>query len=139
MPEYSQPLGDAVRRAREELSLTQLEVAEAADIDVRTVLNIENYKGNPKLEVLFPLVRALKMDSREIFHPEMLRDNPSIRRLRFIVMFGAVPQVNSPVLWRICNGHHEDTGPEGPPGHRHQLCPQRGQDPGACPHRPPQL
>lgn len=39
MPEYSQPLGDAVRRAREELSLTQLEVAEAADIDVRTVLN----------------------------------------------------------------------------------------------------
>ena len=85
MPEYSQPLGDAVRRAREELSLTQLEVAEAADIDVRTVLNIENYKGNPKLEVLFPLVRALKMDSREIFHPEMLRDNPSIRRLRFIL------------------------------------------------------
>lgn len=85
MPEYSQPLGDAVRRAREELSLTQLEVAEAADIDVRTVLNIENYKGNPKLEVLFPLVRALKMDSREIFYPEMLRENPSIRRLRFIL------------------------------------------------------
>lgn len=85
MPEYSQPWGDAVRRAREELSLTQLEVAEAADIDVRTVLNIENYKGNPKLEVLFPLVRALKMDSREIFYPEMLRENPSIRRLRFIL------------------------------------------------------
>jgi DNA-binding XRE family transcriptional regulator len=62
MPEYSRPLGDAVKRARTELSLTQNEVADAADVDVRTVLNIENYKGNPKMEVLFPLVRALKID-----------------------------------------------------------------------------
>ena len=31
------------------------------DIDVRTVINIENYKGNPKLEILFLLIRALKI------------------------------------------------------------------------------
>ena len=41
MPEYSHPLGDAVKRARGKLGLTQNEVADAADIDVRTVLNIE--------------------------------------------------------------------------------------------------
>lgn len=68
MQSYSRPLGDAVKRARAELGFTQNQVAEAADIDVRTVLNIENYKGNPKMEVLFPLVRVLKMDSREIFY-----------------------------------------------------------------------
>ena len=68
MPEYSRPLGDAVKRARGRLDLTQNEVANAADIDVRTILNIENYKGNPKMEVLFPLVRALKIDAREIFN-----------------------------------------------------------------------
>lgn len=85
MPEYSRPLGDTVKRARGKLGLTQGEVADAADIDVRTVLNIENYKGNPKLEVLYPLVRALRMDSREIFYPEMLRDAPSLRQLRLLI------------------------------------------------------
>lgn len=85
MPEYSRPLGDAVKRARGRAGLTQSEVADAADIDVRTVINIENYKGNPKLEVLFPLVRALEMDSREIFNPEMQRVSPALRQLRLLV------------------------------------------------------
>lgn len=78
MPEYSRPLGDAVKRARGKLGLTQSEVADAANIDVRTVLNIENYKGNPKLEVLYPLVRVLKIDSREIFNPEISREMPAL-------------------------------------------------------------
>ena len=47
MHDYSRPLGDAVKRARGKLNLTQNEVADLADVDVRTVLNIENYKGNP--------------------------------------------------------------------------------------------
>lgn len=85
MPEYSRPLGDAVKRARGKLGLTQNEVADAADIDVRTVLNIENYKGNPKMEVLFPLVRALKIDAREIFNPEMQRESPALRQLRLLI------------------------------------------------------
>lgn len=59
--------------------------ADAADIDVRTVLNIENYKGNPKMEVLFPLVRALKIDAKEIFYPEMQRESPSLRQLRLMI------------------------------------------------------
>ena len=59
MHDYSHPLGDAVKRARGRLDLTQSEVADLADIDVRTVLNIENYKGNPKMEVLYPLIRGM--------------------------------------------------------------------------------
>ena len=70
MQEYSRSLGDVIKRARGKLGLTQNEVADAADIDVRTVLNIENYKGNPKMEVLYPLVRALKIDAREISEEE---------------------------------------------------------------------
>ena len=85
MPEYSRPLGDAIKRARGKAGLTQNEVADAADIDVRTVINIENYKGNPKLEVLFPLVRALRIDSREIFNPEMQRESPALRQLRLLI------------------------------------------------------
>ena len=85
MPDYSHPLGDAVRRARMKLDLTQSEVAESIDVDVRTVLNIENYKGNPKMEVLYPLVRVLKIDAREIFNPEMCREAPALRQLRLLI------------------------------------------------------
>jgi Helix-turn-helix. len=85
MKEYSRSLGDAVKRARGASGLTQREVAEKIDKDVRIVLNIENYKGNPKLEVLFPLVRALNMDSREIFYPNMQWETPALRQLRVLV------------------------------------------------------
>ena len=85
MKDYSRSLGDAVKRARGASGLTQREVADKMDKDGRTVLNIENYKGNPKLEVLYPLVRALNMDSREIFYPNMQRESPALRQLRLLV------------------------------------------------------
>ena len=85
MPEYSKPLGDVVRSARKRMDLTQNEVADSIDVDARTIINIENYKGNPKLEVLYPLIRALKIDAREIFYPEMQRESPALRRLRLLV------------------------------------------------------
>ena len=85
MPEYSKPLGDVVKAARKRMDLTQNEVANSIDVDVRTVINIENYKGNPKLEVLYPLIRSLKIDAREIFFPEMQRESPALRQLRLLV------------------------------------------------------
>ena len=85
MQEFSRPLGDAVKRARGELDLTQAQVAGKINRDTRTVMNIENYKGNPKMEVMYPLIRALQIDPREIFNPEMGRESPSIRRLRFLI------------------------------------------------------
>ena len=85
MSEYTRYLGDAVKQARGKAGLTQSEVADIIDVDVRTVLNIENYKGNPKMEVLYPLIRTLKIDSREIFNPELQRESPSIRQLRLLI------------------------------------------------------
>ena len=85
MPEYSKPLGDVVKCARKRMDLTQNEVADSIDVDVRTIINIENYKGNPKLEVLYPLIRSLKIDPREIFYPEMQRESPALRQLRLLV------------------------------------------------------
>ena len=85
MHEYVRPLGDSVKRTRGRLDLSQRKVAEAAGIDPRTVLDIENYRGNPKLEVLYPLVRALHLDAREIFYPELLRESPRLSELRLLV------------------------------------------------------
>ena len=73
MQEFSRPLSDAVKKARSGFGLTQGQLAEKINIDQRTILNIENCKGNPKMKVLYPLVRALKIDAREIFNPEMER------------------------------------------------------------------
>ena len=67
MHDYSRRLGDAVKRAREAQGLTQSELAEKIAVAPRTILNIENYKGNPKLEILALVIYALKIDPRKIF------------------------------------------------------------------------
>ena len=59
MPNYEKPLGDAVRKARVMLDLTQRSLAEKLGVDERTILNIESYHSNPEMKNLFPLVRTL--------------------------------------------------------------------------------
>ena len=81
----SYPLGNAVKSTRYQRGLTQLQVADMADIDVRTVMNIENYKANPKMEVLYPLIRALRIDARTIFNPELQRETPALQQLRLMI------------------------------------------------------
>lgn len=83
MQEYSRLLGDAVREARTQFKYTQSEVAGKVGIDTRTVLNIENYHGNPKMEVLYPLIRALSIDPKTIFYPEQAAMRPALQKLQF--------------------------------------------------------
>ena len=85
MFDFTHPLGDTVKRAREKQELTQAQVADSIDIDMRTVLNIENYKGNPKMEILFPLIRVLRIDPNEIFYPERQHETSDTKYLRFLI------------------------------------------------------
>ena len=85
MPEYSKPLGNSIKSARTRLGLTQASVAEAIHIDERTILNIENYKGNPKMEILYPLIRVLRVNPCEIFYPEISRSSPILQELRLLI------------------------------------------------------
>ena len=85
MPEYAQVLGDAVRSARKSLGLTQSEAADRANIDGRTILNIENYRGNPQMEILYPLIRALKIDPTTIFYPEANRESESVTQFQIFL------------------------------------------------------
>ena len=50
-PEYSIILGNVVKEARARSGITQSELADTIEAANRTVLNIENGRGNPKLEV----------------------------------------------------------------------------------------
>lgn len=74
MQEYVYVLGDVVKRARLELKLTQFEVAGSINADERTIANIEHYKGNPKFEILWPLIRSLRIDANEVFYPEKAKE-----------------------------------------------------------------
>ena len=85
MPDFRQPLGDAVKRARLDNNMTQADVAEAIDSAQRTILNIENYKGNPKMHILFALVRELGIDPRDIFYPEHQNGSPAKKKLNTLI------------------------------------------------------
>ena len=86
MYDFSRPMGDAIKKARNELGLTQAKVAEHIDIDSRTVMNIENYNANPKMAVLYPLVRELRVDPWAFFYPELQQKNSAFRQLQLLLM-----------------------------------------------------
>ena len=81
MPDYAISLGNAVKHSRKEKDLTQVQVADLIDVDSRTIMNIENHKGNPKLEILYPLIRALNIDAQEVFYPELQRETQHLHQL----------------------------------------------------------
>jgi len=81
---FSQALADSVKNARQKIGLTQAGVADCIAIDPRTILNIENCNGNPKMEILYPLIRSLSIDPWEIFYPESA-DNSAMRRMQLLV------------------------------------------------------
>ena len=98
MSEYAEILGDVVKAKRLELNLTQSEVAEK--VDVRTILNIENHKGNPKWEVLYPLIRALKIDATMLFYPELNKERDDLTR--FYLLLGQCTSTEVQTLYSIC-------------------------------------
>lgn len=69
MHDYVKTLGTVIRKAREDQGLSQASLAEKLGIDVRTIINIENFRGNPKFEVLYPLVTTLRIPADKIFYP----------------------------------------------------------------------
>lgn len=85
MLDFTHPLGDTVKKARMEQGFTQASIAERIDIDSRTIINIERYKGNPTLEILYPLVRALNIDPWDIFYPEMKHDESALRQINLFL------------------------------------------------------
>lgn len=102
MDAFSQPLGDVVRNRRTEVGLTQVQLAELIHAEKRTILNIENYKGNPKMEILYPLVRELKINPIHIFYPEA--NYPSSEITQFQFFLSQCSQGEITFLYTVCQG-----------------------------------
>ena len=67
------------------MGLTQNQVATLINADERTIMNIETYKANTTMEVLYPLIRTLRIDARDIFNPEIRKDSPVYYQLRTLI------------------------------------------------------
>lgn len=81
MQDMKHALANAVREARIKLGLSQERLAEDLGLDTRTILNIEAGRGNPKFEVLYPMITYLKIPADTIFYPENKNDQPTLQKL----------------------------------------------------------
>ena len=78
-------LGAFIAQLRKEKSLTQKQLADKLDVDERTISSIEKYQANTTMEILYPLIRELKIDAREIFSPELGRESKMHYQLRLLL------------------------------------------------------
>ncbi|MCH5279938.1 MAG: helix-turn-helix transcriptional regulator [Lachnospiraceae bacterium] len=73
-------LGNAVRTTRKDKHLSQEALAERIGVCKRTIIDIENFSGNPKFEILCPLVRELDLPLYQVFYPESTQ-NPELKNM----------------------------------------------------------
>ena len=87
MKKYTKSLADSIKKARGELDLTQEEVADISGVDTANIAKMENPNRNPNPEfyTLVPVIRALNIDPRDFFYPEISRNNPRIQLLQQLV------------------------------------------------------
>lgn len=71
MNQNGEVLGDVVKATRKSRHLSQEALAERIGVCKRTIIDIESNTGNPKFEVLYPLVRELDLPLYQVFYPEV--------------------------------------------------------------------
>ena len=90
MQEAKKNLGVVVRAARIKKGYTQDTLVEALGLQSRTILEIENGRGNPRFDVLFKLVRLLDISPDDIFYFD--RTPLSDDAQQFFIKLSAFPE-----------------------------------------------
>ena len=87
MDVHVKALVDSIKKTRGKLNYTQEEVANLSGVDTANIAKLENINRNPNPEfyTLVPITRALNIDPRDFFYPELSRDNPRIQLLQQLV------------------------------------------------------
>lgn len=85
MHDFSRPLAEAVKKARYKMKLTQEQVGELADTNARTISAIENGQSNTRMNILYPLIRVLRIDPNEIFHSERYTNSSTKDQLLLLI------------------------------------------------------
>lgn len=85
MHDFSRPLAESVKKARYKMKLTQEQVGELADTNARTISAIENGQSNTRMNILYPLIRVLRIDPNEIFHSERYTSSSTKDQLLLLI------------------------------------------------------
>jgi transcriptional regulator with XRE-family HTH domain len=64
MPINSNGIGKIILERRNALSLNQQDLAEMANVTIKTIYAIENNKGNPTMEVLKKILSVLGLEMK---------------------------------------------------------------------------
>jgi y4mF family transcriptional regulator len=64
MPINSNEIGKIILERRNALSLNQQDLAEMANVTIKTIYAIENNKGNPTIEVLKKILSVLGLEMK---------------------------------------------------------------------------
>ena len=64
MPIKTSDIGKMIQERRNELELNQQDLAEMANVTIKTIYAIENNKGNPTLEVLKKILNVLGLEMK---------------------------------------------------------------------------
>ena len=83
--QWKESLAEIVHEARDGVGLTKDQVAEMAGVDYRTIYNIEYSITNPSMRVLYPLIRILSIDPKDVFYPEKAQKPPACKQLRQMI------------------------------------------------------
>ena len=74
-------LGPIIKEARKGRGLTQEKLAEKAGIGLRHMMGIENEGSNPSFQVLYAIVRELRIPGDRVFYPDTDPDDPRLEHL----------------------------------------------------------
>ena len=78
---FKKQLGDLVKNERVRRGLSQNTLAEYAQVSLRTISDIETYKGNPTLETVYSLVKYLNISLDSIFLSELNKSDEMVTQL----------------------------------------------------------
>ena len=74
---YSQIIGENIRRFRQEVKLTKVDLAKLAEVDRNTIIGAESGK-NPQLDTIIKISHALKISPYQLLLSD--EDKKDIRR-----------------------------------------------------------
>ncbi len=95
-------LGDVVRATRKSRNLSQEVLAERIGVSKRTIIDIERNTGNPKFEILYPLVRELNLPLYQVFYPEA-EENLELRNV-IVQELGSCSEYEMRVVLSVIKG-----------------------------------
>ncbi len=89
-----QKLGNAIRVRRNNIGLTQEQLAERSGIDRRTISDIENAKTDPEFYTLFKITRNLQFSIDTLFHQTPDCTNDEMKTLMFELSDCSLQELN---------------------------------------------